>query len=181
MSSLDGYLALLRRWNRSIRLTGAVSAEALDRHVEEARSLLPFVPDSGRLVDVGSGSGFPAIPLAIWRPGLSLTLLEPTAKKVAFLRSCARELELPNVVVRRERDHEHREAGDFEPFDAAVSQATFPPAEWLARGARLVRPGGIVLAMLGANPGDLPASIEIHETNHGDRTRAVALFHVKPS
>jgi 16S rRNA (guanine527-N7)-methyltransferase len=179
VEELSGYFALLRRWNPSIRLTGDTSEVALGRHSSEARDLLPFLPETGRVVDVGSGSGFPAIPLAIWRPKLSFTLLEPTAKKVAFLRTCARELGLANVTVRRERDEEHRRGERFEAFDIAVSQATFPPGEWIQRGALLVRAGGVVLAMLGPNPGPLPDGLDIHRTEESARTRAISVFHVK--
>lgn len=177
--NLEAYFALLRKWNRAIRLTGAASDEALQLHAAEARALLPHLPERGRVVDVGSGSGFPAIPIALWRRDLELVLLEPVAKKAAFLRTCRRTLGLSNVEVRRERDEEHRAATDFEPYDAAISQATFAPATWIERGTLLVRPSGVVLVMLAHDDDGLPPDLERHGASIQERARSVGVFHVK--
>jgi 16S rRNA (guanine527-N7)-methyltransferase len=165
---MEQFAALLRKWNAAIRLTGSVEAAAIDRHVREALSLVEVFEPDARVVDVGSGGGFPSIPLAIARPDLTLTLVEPIAKKVAFLRECRRRLELASVRVLRSRDDELFARADFVHFDAAVSQATFAPAEWLVRGSALVRPGGLVVAMLGEDRDGLtvlPFEIEIRETS----------------
>ena len=163
--------ALLRRWNPAIRLTGSTDAAAFERHQEEASTLLPFLPENGTVVDVGSGGGFPAILLAIWRPGQTFTLVEPIAKKIAFLRTCRRELNLENVSVQRRRDDELEEPS----FDIATSQATFEPTEWFRRARRLVRPGGTILALLGPNATNLPADATIHRIDVGDRDRRVGV------
>lgn len=174
------FVRLLRKWNASIRLIGDTSDEAVQRHLDDAASLLPVLPDSSRVVDVGSGNGLPAIPIAIARPDLALTLVEPIAKKVAFLRECRRALRLDNVEVVRARDDELIARESFRPFDVAVSQATFAPAVWLERGAALVKPGGLVVAMVGEDRADLDQddlTIREIETTDG-RRRALVLRHI---
>src|SRR5262245_53323289 len=88
----DAYRQLLTRWNRAIRLVG--DDADFDRHVAESRVLLPFLPEVGRLVDVGAGGGFPAVVIAIERPGVHVVALEPIHKKHAFLAAAQRELGL---------------------------------------------------------------------------------------
>lgn len=179
MTTFPELAALLRKWNRSIRLVGDDSDAALERHFEDALALLDVLPERGRLVDIGSGNGLPAFPVAITRPELDLTLVEPIAKKVAFLRACRRELQLDNVRVVRARDDELLARPDFVAFDIAVSQATFAPAEWLTRGAELVGDNGLVIAMVGERRDGLDAfetPLEIRELATGDgRERALVL------
>src|SRR5262245_10579524 len=91
---LDRYLALLLQWNAQINLTAARTREALMRdHVPDALALSELI-EAGSLVDVGSGAGLPALPLALLRPALRIRLVEPRAKKAAFLRTAVRELGL---------------------------------------------------------------------------------------
>ncbi len=161
------------KWNPSIRLTGSTKPTDLKRHATEAEALLVHLEGHRRVIDIGSGGGFPAIPLALALPEVSFQLVEPIAKKVAFLNACRRELKLTNVLVRRGRDEELW-TEDFELFDVAISQATFKPPEWLERGLRLVKPGGLVLAMLGPKPGELPADVLCIDTPFDEGFRQIA-------
>ena len=99
---LARYLDCLRRWSPKINLTGARSEEeafdTLIRPVLGAEALV-----SNPMIDVGSGNGSPGLILAAFRPDLTITLLEPRAKRWAFLRDASREMGVPNVTVRRER------------------------------------------------------------------------------
>jgi 16S rRNA (guanine527-N7)-methyltransferase len=95
------------------------------------------------LADVGSGGGLPGIPLAILRPDLQLTLIEPRAKRVAFLRGVSHELVLRNVKVLRCRSEDVPKAS----FSGCYSRATFPPAQWLEVGRELVKADGIVIVL----------------------------------
>jgi len=158
---LDGLLRygeLLLQWNARINLTGARSMGALvGSHFPDAFVLAAWLEGPGRVVDVGSGGGLPALPLALLRPELDLQLCEPIAKKGAFLRTAIRELGLAGRVRLDVRHGEElAEAGDL--FDAAISRATFTPEVWLTLGRRLVRSGGRVFALttpqadLGTNP-----------------------------
>ncbi len=100
---LGRYLDCLRQWSKKINLTGAETTEAafstLVLPILGAEGLL-----SGTVIDVGSGNGSPGLILAALRPDLKFTLLEPRAKRWAFLREAARAMGVPNVVVLRERN-----------------------------------------------------------------------------
>lgn len=131
---LDGVV----EWNARTDLTAARSAEELaDLYLADAAVLCRSVRESGdaagRWVDVGSGAGAPAIPLALLAPELELQLVEPRDKRVAFLRTMLAQLGRTDVVVHRGRSQELPDAA----FDVALSRATLPPGEWLREGARL--------------------------------------------
>lgn len=115
---LERFAALLRKWNAVQNL---VSREAIDqlwpRHIDDSLQLMKFVRDSDRtVIDIGSGGGFPAIPMAIASRGTErrFTLIEPIAKKAAFLRTVARELKLPvTVLAQRAEEVDSRETADL--------------------------------------------------------------------
>lgn len=152
---------LLLTWNARINLTGAKSpADLVGQHLPDSLAMIRLVPAGARVVDVGSGAGLPALPFAVVRPDAVVTLVEPRAKKAAFLRAAIREAQITHVevIARRVEDLGPAAAmgGDqagpigrpllFESaFDVASSRATFPPSEWLARGLPLIRAGGRVL------------------------------------
>jgi 16S rRNA (guanine527-N7)-methyltransferase len=152
VAALSAYAGSLLRWNARINLTAARSIEMLVRdHFPDAFALARKLEQPGRAIDVGSGGGLPALPLALLRPRLTLELCEPIAKKAAFLRTAVRELALGDrVSVRVERGEAvAREiASDgSRAFDVALSRATLAPHKWLALGTRLVRPGGRVFVL----------------------------------
>ncbi len=146
------YMALLERWNAQINLTRIVRPEeVVAKHLLDSLAVATHLGDARSLVDVGAGAGFPGVPLAVVRPGLRVTLVESIYKKVAFLEAVGRELGLALEVLgtRLELLPERR-------FDVAVSRAAFAPPEWAVRGARLVAPGGRLIAMLGRERPTLP-------------------------
>ena len=120
---LERYAALLRKWNAVQNL---VSRETVDelwpRHIDDSLQLMKFVRDTDlRVIDLGSGGGFPAIPMAIASRGTErrFTLVEPIAKKASFLRTVARELALPvTVEAKRAEQIDSRET-----FDLVTSRA----------------------------------------------------------
>ncbi len=103
------YIDLLQRWNARINLTAIRNEEEIvTRHFGEslflARHMFPPGGINGsRVLDIGSGAGFPALPIKIWAPQIQLTLIESNHKKAAFLREVARALTLTNVDVISER------------------------------------------------------------------------------
>jgi 16S rRNA (guanine527-N7)-methyltransferase len=155
---LSAYVALLLPWNDRVNLTGARSAaEVIDRQLADAFALVSQLPPGSlRLLDAGAGAGFLGITAAILRPETHCVLLEPIGKKHAFLRAVARELPLPNLEALAERLEDHCRRPDLQPYDVAVSQATWPPAEWLERAHGALRPGGIAIAFEGKTPGAVP-------------------------
>ena len=142
------FAELLLLWNERINLTGARSVEALvDEHLPDSFAVASVLGEPARVIDVGSGGGLPAIPLSILRPALQVLLVEPLAKKVAFLRTAVRELGLGGRIAIDPRRIEEVVASPRDAPDVALSRATFPPARWLEVGRGLVRPGGQVLVL----------------------------------
>lgn len=146
------------RWNPSIRLTAITDPrEVAVKHVLDSLLLLRFGPFSGKLLDVGSGAGYPGIPLAVCLPDCRVTLVEAVGKKCAFLSRAASLLALKNVEVIHGRIE--RKGGVAPgPFDKVVSRATFPLEEAVPRLAPHVVPGGRLLLMTGpaADPAVAP-------------------------
>ncbi len=98
---LKRHYELLLRWNRSLNLTRLTDLEAAVKlHYCESLYLAAFLPkDPLRIADVGSGGGFPGVPIAIFRPECSIDLIEAHQRKAVFLGEAIRELELSNVRV----------------------------------------------------------------------------------
>lgn len=118
VSTLESHYQLLVRWNRVLNLTSVRSLEeTVERHYCESLFLGAHLPPGRlRIADIGSGAGFPGIPVAVLRPDCSVTLVEAHARKAVFLRESSRTLR--NIRVRSQR----AEAVD-ETFDLAVSRA----------------------------------------------------------
>lgn len=101
---LQAYLGLIRQWNPSFGLVSDNDIPALEeRHVVDSLSLVPYAvrtcyPGAG-LLDIGSGGGFPAIPIKCLLPHLELTLVERSARKVGFLQRVIATLQLPAITV----------------------------------------------------------------------------------
>jgi 16S rRNA (guanine527-N7)-methyltransferase len=103
VNQLSFHYDLLMQWNRKMNLSAIRDPEeVVRRHFGESLFLAEFLPSAvGTLVDVGSGAGFPGIPVAVYRPNLHVTLVESVAKKATFLREATRAL--PNVRVLNSR------------------------------------------------------------------------------
>lgn len=97
------YIALLVKWNATHNLTAVKTPEAMiTRHLLDSLSVLPHI-SGPNIVDVGSGGGFPGIPIALARPEWQITLVESNSKKAAFLKQTVLELNMPNVRVLHQR------------------------------------------------------------------------------
>lgn len=144
---LQAFCALMLKWNASLNLSGARTVgDLLQEHLPDAFVLAHVAGTVRTLVDVGTGGGLPAIPLAILRPDVQIQLVEPRAKRVAFLRTAVRELNLPLVNVWCGRVEDLPVSTDLP--DAAMSRATFSPDEWVPIGAKAIKPHGRVFALL---------------------------------
>lgn len=159
--ALEVWLDALAVWNAKIDLTAAKEPRAIAwLMLADAMMLAGAVPEAATVVDVGTGAGAPGLALAILRPDLRVTLCEPLGKRAAFLRTVIGTLGRTDVVLRAERA-EKLPRGDFE---VAISRATFPPAEWLAVGADIVRPGGSVWVLLAQDDAPTDARCAAAET-----------------
>jgi 16S rRNA (guanine527-N7)-methyltransferase len=118
-----------------------------DRHLLNCAVVAELLPESGRMVDIGSGAGLPGIPLALLRPSLEVTLLEPLLRRAVFLEECVAELGLANATVLRARA-EDKGAAQLR-ADIATARAVAPLDRLVGWSARLLRPGGQLLAIKG--------------------------------
>jgi len=134
---LRTWLALLADWNKRIDLTAARSDDELvDLMLADAALLAKHVARGARVVDVGTGAGAPGLALALMRPDLDVTLVEPLAKRASFLRTVVGSVNRPDVKIFRERgDATLARVGRA--FDVATSRATLAPLEWVPLGLAL--------------------------------------------
>ena len=147
---LAAHLELIEKWNRVHNLTAVRdTAQMVVLHLLDSLSLLPHLGGAKSVIDVGSGPGFPGIPLAIARPDVRFTLLDSSHKKCAFLEQAKGELGLANVTVACERVEQYRPA---QGFDVVVSRAFADLADFVTQSRHLAAPGGRLLAMKGVYP-----------------------------
>jgi len=143
IGQLVAYLELLLRWNEKINLTAIRDAPGcVRRHFGESLYLGRWVELRGKLLDIGSGAGFPGLCLKIIFPDLSVTLLEPVAKKRAFLKEVARVCGMNAVEVRRERLEDFASAAAPPAYDAATARAVGHLEELTPLAARCLKVGG---------------------------------------
>ncbi len=115
---LAAYLALLAKWNARINLTAATDWSAIGWLFEEALWAARWYPQTAvHHLDIGSGAGFPAVPLKILRPAMRLQLVESRAKRSAFLETAAAELHLQETAVADCRIEDYLSAAEMPPFD----------------------------------------------------------------
>ena len=130
-----------------------------ERHLLNCAVITDLMPEASTVCDIGSGAGLPGIALAIRRPDLRVTLVEPLLRRTTFLDLAVSTMELTNVTVRRGRAEElHREwAGGF---DVVTSRAVAPMDRLARWSLPLVRDGGMFLAMKGSSAADELAGAE---------------------
>jgi 16S rRNA (guanine527-N7)-methyltransferase len=157
-AELDLFAAYHREillWNRRINLVSERSSrEIVVRHFLDSLTPLPFLDrPEGTLIDLGSGGGFPGIPLRIALPGLQLSLVEALRKKSSFLSQVVRSLGLGGVQVIRERVEGLTAGGNLSGrFDAVISRAAFKLPDLVRTASVFLKPGGQLIAMKGPAP-----------------------------
>jgi len=156
------YLALLEKWNQVYNLTAIRDAvKMVSGHLLDCLAVVPYL-SGARVLDAGSGAGFPGIPLAVAKPDIQVALLDSNHKKTAFLRQAVAELGLKNASVVCERVESWRPA---EKFDCIISRALAEIAEFVSLSAHLLAPGGVLAAMKGVHPyeeiGRLPRDFRV--------------------
>ncbi len=143
----------LREWNERVNLTSVTDPSEIEvKHFLDSLTLAPLVQQqahgTGRLVDIGSGAGFPGLPLAIAFPWLRVSLMEATAKKVHFLRHVVQELRLTNVDAMHGRAEAlAREADHREAYDLAAARAIGNTATLVELLTPFLRVGGLAILM----------------------------------
>lgn len=170
LADLGRLLVLLDKWNRAFNLTAVREPEEMvARHILDSLSARPFLAGTS-ILDVGTGPGFPGLPLAMFEPQRHFTLLDSGGKKIRFVRHAVGELGLQNVMT------EHLRAEAFVPadlYDVVISRAFSSLADFVRRCGKLVANGGCILAMKGRYP-----NAELTELPPGWAVDAVAPLQV---
>jgi 16S rRNA (guanine527-N7)-methyltransferase len=147
LSLLERYAELLATEGVVRGLIGPREVPRLwDRHLINCGLLAPLIAEGARVADLGSGAGLPGLVLAIGRPDLRVTLVEPMARRTAFLEEVCRDLGLERVEVRRARAEQWTGSARF---DVVTARALAPLPRLLAWGLPLVADDGALLAMKG--------------------------------
>lgn len=152
LHQMDRLRGLVLLWNQRLNLTRITdSAEMAVKHFIDSLTPVKYdlVPAGCRFIDVGSGAGFPGVPLKLWDESLEATLLESTRKKADFLREVARELPIDLEVVNQRAEDTGVDPRHRELYDLAIARAVGSFDVLCEYCLPLVRPGGRFVAMKG--------------------------------
>jgi 16S rRNA (guanine527-N7)-methyltransferase len=149
--AFDLYLKELLKWNQKINLTAIRSEKGIIlKHFLDSLSLYPYLAKHFSLLDIGSGAGFPGIPLKIVQPSMEVTLIDSVRKKVDFQRHIIRTLGLKGIEVIHGRVQDKRIVMSMEDrFDVVISRAFSDLRTLLILSFPFLKKGGMVLAMKG--------------------------------
>ena len=172
LAALHHYWQLLQRWNTTYNLTAVRDPrEMLTQHLADCLAVITPLQrhaSAGRLLDVGSGGGLPAVVIAALLPRWTVTSVDAVGKKMAFVRQVAGALPLANL----HAVHTRVEALQAAPFDVITSRAFASLADFVALTERHLAPGGAWMAMKGKVPeaemAALPAHIDVFHVEHLD-------------
>lgn len=148
---LDLYARLLVEWNEKMNLTAITAPEEMVlKHFVDSLIALPLLPEGDiSLIDVGTGAGFPGVPLCVVRPGIRLTLLDSLNKRLVFLKEVCAALDVPAELVHARAEEAGRKPELRERFDVATARAVAALPVLSEYCLPFVRPGGCFLAMKG--------------------------------
>ncbi len=144
----------LLRWNQKINLTAIRDpVEAIEKHLVDSLTLVPLLAGTERLLDLGSGPGFPGLPLQIACNGLTVVSVDAVQKKIAFQRQVSRLLGLRNFMAWHGRAEQlTTQPGFSQNFEVVVSRAFASLEQFAILAEPCLAPGGRIIAMKGVDP-----------------------------
>lgn len=155
LERFDLYRELIKQWNERIDITAITDDVGIDnRHFIDSLSIFKLLkaPTGASVIDIGTGGGFPGIPMKIYDPSIHLTLLDSLNKRITFLTEVISRLGLDDAVAIHARAEEAmRKDGHRDRYDIAISRAVAPFATLLEYCLPSVRVGGTFFAMKGPN------------------------------
>ncbi|MCL2740092.1 MAG: 16S rRNA (guanine(527)-N(7))-methyltransferase RsmG [Oscillospiraceae bacterium] len=161
---LDKFYDSLIETNKKFNLTRITAYEDVwNKHFLDCLALAPYIPQGAHIIDVGTGAGFPAIPLAIFRDDIQITAIDSLNKRVNFVNEVACELELKNLTCIHARAEQLAHEPDFrEQFDIATSRAVADLRILAEYCLPFVKIGGKMLAMKSAGIEEELANAQAH-------------------
>ena len=153
------YYEMLLEWNARVNLTAITEkTQVAQKHFADSLFARPLLKENARVADVGTGAGFPGVPLLITRPDLSLTLIDSLEKRLRFLEAVLKELGLTAELVHARAEDAGRMPRFRGTFDAALSRAVAPLPTLLELTVPLLRVGGSAIASKGDAAAELAMS-----------------------
>jgi 16S rRNA (guanine527-N7)-methyltransferase len=167
MAHLIRFAQMLIEWNRRINLTAITDPrEVAVKHFLDAMAVLPHIPETGRLLDIGSGGGFPGLVIAIFRPDLSITSIDSVRKKISFQQQLIRILGLKESRALHARAESLPEKN--ENYDIIVSRALGSLDKFLNLGLPLLAEEGRMIAYKGVIESEQRDEIDALKSQHKD-------------
>ena len=149
VTQLARLLTELERWNRRVNLTAIRDPQAMvSGHVLDSLAVRPLL-EGRRVLDIGTGAGFPGVPLAIAEPAIDFELLDSNGKKISFVRHVIGKIGLSNAVAIKVRGEDYAPA---ERFDTVIARALASIPSLLKLAGHLVKEEGVLLALKGKHP-----------------------------
>lgn len=147
------YMKILQKWNENINLTAILEdGDILQKHFIDSLTILPYINNEDNVIDVGTGAGFPGIPIKIVKEDIKVTLLDSLNKRVKFLQEVIDNLALSNIdTIHNRAEDAGRNLDLREKFDIAVSRAVAPLNVLVEYLMPLVKKGGQCICMKGNN------------------------------
>ncbi len=147
------YMNLLLEWNEKINLTAIIEPrEIILKHFVDSLTIAKYIKDDEKLIDVGTGAGFPGIPLSIVKENTDIVLLDSLNKRINFLEEVKENLKLENITTIHGRAEEFgKNKNEREKYDIATSRAVAPLNILLEYLLPLVKVGGKAICMKGSN------------------------------
>lgn len=144
------YMQELIEWNNKINLTAIIEPEEIiKKHFIDCLSIIKYIKDDNKIIDVGTGAGFPGIPIKIANKSLNITLLDSLNKRISFLNEIITKLKLSNIETVHARAEEYVANGKREKYDIAVSRAVANLPTLLEYLMPYVKVNGICICMKG--------------------------------
>ena len=174
LAMFETYYAMLADWNTRLNLTTIISPEDVaKKHFLDSFAAAPYLKNGASIMDVGTGAGFPGLPLLILRPDLRVTLIDSLQKRLVFLEAVLKELKLTAELVHARAEDAGQNPMYREKFDVALTRAVSALPVLCELTLPLVKVGGRSIAYKGDSVEELAASKNALSVLHATAERVV--------
>ena len=174
LDQFESYYAMLSDWNTRVNLTAITEPEDVaKKHFLDSLAAAPYLKANAAVADVGTGAGFPGLPLLILRPDLKLTLIDSLQKRLVFLEAVLKELKLSAELVHARAEDAGQNPKYREKFDVALTRAVSGLPVLCELTLPLVKVGGVSIAYKGDSAEELSASKNALSVLHATAERVI--------